>query len=312
MTHGFIATGLLVLLLSPVVVDTSNAQNVPHLGSLRPISGADGVEVVFIPAGHVDLGSPENEIDQLIANCHKGGGGLYICEEQLDAESPRTRMEVNGFELDKTEVTNAQFERFVQATGYRTTADVEGSSIVIREKNGKWVADQQNDRSWRRPSETVTIALPTHPVVHVTWNDAVAYCKWMGKRLPTEAEWEYAARGPVGRTYPWGHRWESGNARHVGNREGETTAPVGSYPSGASPLGVVDLSGNVSEWTSSLFRPYPYAPTDGRESTATPGRRTLRGGDWSGGSRDLRAARRFGVFPTTRNNLIGFRCVRTP
>jgi serine/threonine-protein kinase len=203
--------------------------------------------------------------------------------EGLPNERPGHPVSLPAFWVDRTEVTNTQFVQFARAAGFRPRP------ALLREAQGK--AD--------------------HPVVHVTWEDAVAYCRWAGKRLPTEAEWEYAARGTDGRRYPWGDTWDPSRARFEGNNGGQTTAPVGSYPAGASPFGVLDLAGNVWEWTSSLERPYPYVASDGREDPAAPGQRVTRGGGWRFRPGALRTTVRWGLEPTNQRPVIGFRCAQS-
>lgn len=197
-------------------------------------------------------------------------------------ERPVHPVSLQAFWLDRTQVTNAQFAQFVRAGGSRATAE------------------------WQKAAA----GKETHPAVFITWQDAVAYCRWAGKRLPTEAEWEYATRGTDGRKYPWGDTWEPRRARFAGNAGDQTTAPVGSYPGGASPFGVLDLAGNVWQWTSSLERPYPYVAPDGREDPGAPGRRVVRGGAWKFRPRALRSTTRYGVEPGFRGPIIGFRCAQ--
>jgi formylglycine-generating enzyme required for sulfatase activity len=198
-------------------------------------------------------------------------------------ERPVHQVFVKAFWLDRTEVTNAQFARFA-GTGAHTP-------------EGEWHKEARGKEQ--------------HPVVDVTWHDAVAYCRWAEKRLPTEAEWEYAARGTDGRRYPWGNAWEGSRARHAGNRGEETTAPVGSYALDVSPFGILDLAGNVSEWTSTLYRPYPYSANDGREDSNFVELRVNRGGSWSSFPPFLRSSIRDGVRPMPfRYNTLGFRCAQ--
>jgi formylglycine-generating enzyme required for sulfatase activity len=160
---------------------------------------------------------------------------------------------------------------------------------------------------------------PDHPVVCVSWGDALAYAAWLARltahpwRLATEAEWERAARGTDGRIYPWGDTWE---ATRANTRDGgpQQTTPVGSYTGGVGPSGTSDQAGNVWEWTSSLFLPYPYVKSDGRElhePEGFRGWRVLRGGSWNYPAQGARAARRGNADPSFVRGSVGFRLVLT-
>jgi formylglycine-generating enzyme required for sulfatase activity len=202
---------------------------------------------------------------------------------------PAHEVDLPAFEIDHFEVTNDEFAQFAEQTGYLTYA----------EQNGK--------KSWRDVAED----RGNHPVVYVTWNDAVAYCEWAGKRLPTEAEWEKAARGDDGRVYPWGNEFvaENGNFYEGGVRG---TTAVGSYPAGASPYGVEDMAGNVREWVEDYFLAYPGAAADadpffGEEN------RVNRGGGWFDGEEGEVVTtynRNAGPPDISANDDIGFRCAR--
>ena len=178
-----------------------------------------------------------------------------------------------AFWMYRTEVSNAQYHLFVDATG------------------------AQPPLSWGQPA----FAAPEQPVVGVSWEDAAAYARWAGGRLPTEAEWEYAARGSDGRVYPWGN--EPPDARRavfgLEHNLGATRA-VGGRPLGASPFGVLDLAGNVPEWCADWFAPYPATlqtdPTGPEEGL----RKVARGGSWDLDPFALRAAVRNAFTPTTR------------
>jgi ribose/xylose/arabinose/galactoside ABC-type transport system permease subunit/formylglycine-generating enzyme required for sulfatase activity len=201
-------------------------------------------------------------------------------------EAPAHEVDLPAFEIDKFEVTNADFAQFVEATGYQTDAEKE-----------------ERTRSWRDAAE----GKDNHPVVFVSWNDAVAYCEWAGKRLPTEAEWEKAARGTDERVYPWGNEWDAckANAKDTGLRG---TAAVGSFGAGASPYGVEDMAGNVWEWTADWYEAYPGSSY---ESDYFGQRfRVLRGGAWFETADFVRATVRNANSETAANDDLGFRCAR--
>jgi formylglycine-generating enzyme required for sulfatase activity len=182
-----------------------------------------------------------------------------------DAGDSRQRVvDVDELELTMTPVTNAQYERFVAQTGAAAPPH------------------------WPAPSD--------HPVTFVDWREASAFCAWAGGRLPTEAEWEKAARGTDGRTYPWGEEEDEGRAAVGAGLKGGSTSPVGAHPAGASPYGLLDLAGNVWEWTSTE---YP------------PGERVLRGGSYaSPGLAWARCTMRSWSRPGRRQAHIGFRVAR--
>jgi formylglycine-generating enzyme required for sulfatase activity/uncharacterized caspase-like protein len=264
------------------VASNQRAEVVIDLDPLGPppvIKGEDGAEMVLVPGGEFFMGSTREEVDRAIAECKGTGVPESNCKEWHERELPRHRLNLDAFHIDRHEVTNAQFARFIQAGN-----------------------NAQGD--WRQYAS----GKDQHPVVNVTWHDAVAYCKWAGKRLPTEAEWEKAARGTDGRRYPWGETWEPSRAN--GNMTVKTTTPVGSYPTGTSPYGIHDMAGNVWEWVSSLYRPYPYAATDGREDLTGSERRVGRGGSWDYYPWLLRSASRVRVVPAARSDSLGFRCAQ--
>lgn len=206
----------------------------------------------------------------------------------LDDEKPPHEADLPEYQIDLFEVTNAQFASFVEAAGYQTEAEQAGSSRAWRDE---WGDGQDN-----------------HPVVRVTWNDAIAYCEWVGKRLPTEAEWEKAGRGPESLIYPWGDTYDAAkaNGRDSGLR---STVAVGSYGEGASPYGAFDMAGNVREWTADPGY-FPYPGNNIPSSYYGDELRVLRGGGWFDDAPDLRTTRRNPTSPTAANWDIGFRCAK--
>lgn len=176
------------------------------------------------------------------------------------------------------------------------------------------VSNEQFDRFGGQAERRSNITNPYFPREQISWSEARDFCALRGARLPTEAEWEYAARGPDSLVYPWGNTFEGDNVVYGENSGGET-APVASRPGGVSWVGAYNMSGNVWEWTSSLYRPYPYHARDGREqdnvSTTGDIRRVLRGGSVHYGARGLRVTFRFGHLPEEKSTTNGFRCVRS-
>jgi len=200
-------------------------------------------------------------------------------------EKPRRRVYLDGFYIDRYEVTNSQYEKFMKATGHEAP-----------EFWSDWSSNE-----------------PEQPVVGVSWHDAEAYCKWAGRRLPTEAEWEKAARGTDGRKYPWG------NGEPDGSKANyyfwwiffTRTAHVGSYPKGVSPYGVHDMAGNVWEWVADWYGEsyYQRAPSRNPNGPEFGPYRVLRGGAWLiAFYNDLRSSYRHAENPTYRHHYLGFRC----
>jgi len=235
-------------------------------------------------------------------------------------EMPPHKVNLPSYRITRVPVTVAQFTRFIKATGYQTTAEKEGSAWAW---NGKERADIKG-ADWahpRGPASAVT-EKADHPVTCVSWLDANEFCRWVTTvlrvagqtievRLPTEAEWEKAARGPStdsgdGRIWPWGNQPPDQERCNFNRNVGDTT-PVGAYTKGASPYGVLDMAGNVWEWTSSLYKGYPYKPDNGREDPTAMGGRVLRGGSFDVDLDSVRCAYRIDVDPAVRDDSGGFR-----
>ena len=270
-------------------------------------------ERVTIPAGPFRMGASVEQIKVAYALCteeYRAVGAPIVeaslrCSTRFEAEAPQRTVLLPAFAIDRTEVTVGAYRACVNAGA---CDDRPGGASARRE------GDRRQADRW--------------PVAGVTWNEAATYCRFRGGRLPTEAEWEKAARGTLGATWPWGDRWDGGRSNH-GRRarasddagEGgpdasdghEGAAPVGSYPGGASPYGVLNLAGNLWEWTDDAFArelpagaAVPAAPVVSTADLATE--RVLRGGSFETPASDLRAPRRIPLPPAERHPTIGFRC----
>jgi formylglycine-generating enzyme required for sulfatase activity len=278
-------------------------------------ASGDGVEMVFIPAGEFWMGATEEAVKPLTEFCKQNPNADYCQNGQYARdELPRHRVALAAFYLDRFEVTNAWFEKFVKATGHRTLAESERESAVwLVVQDGRWQRSQIKGANWRAPNGPGSSAEPTHPVVQVSWFDAVAYCEWAGKRLPTEAEWEKAARGADGYHFPWGNEWDPTRA-NVSRGVNSASAPVGTYPQGASPYGVQDMAGNVWEWVADWYDEgyYGVSPAQNPPGPTTGKFRIARGGSWLEDPLFTATTRRFAPRPSYRSNVRGFRCARNP
>jgi len=211
--------------------------------------------------------------------------GWFLMGENSGRKSnkPQRRVYLNAFEIHVTEVTRQDFALFVAASGYQAPG---------------WQPDgqEEDDRL---------------PVVGVLWEDADAYCRWLGMRLPTEAEWEKAARGIDGRIYPWGEEWEDRKANTLESGLGELL-PVGSFPTGSSPYGLLDMTGNAAEWVADYFDPkyYTYAPAHNPPGPDQIMDRVLRGGSFAGPAEFGTTYFRDSSHSDRPNVRVGFRCVK--
>jgi formylglycine-generating enzyme required for sulfatase activity len=279
---------------------------------------ADGMVMVYVPAGEFEMGNMGIQ--------WMWSGSLVEGDLDLQVfidERPQHVVYLDTFWIDQTEVTVGMFRTFVEATGYETTAEIEGWGAPWTDgpMEEEWPHVPGTD--WRHPHGPASSAMDDHPVVQVTWEDAVAYCEWAGGHLPTEAQWEMAARGPDGRLWPWGDAYDGDRGsfcdascpvkrwNHDAYDDGYAlTAPVSSFPGGASPYGALDMAGNVWEWVADWYdedyytdSPYenPTGPSYGTE-------RTQRGGAWINNESWVRITVRHATPPWARFDDLGFRC----
>jgi serine/threonine-protein kinase len=280
----------------------------------------DGMVMVFAPAGEFMMGHTDADIEAMVAEC-----GQDCKPDHFVDELPAHRVEMDGFWIDQTEVTNAQYAAFLDDRG---NLDEGGATWLDSQARGRLIVEEGGAF---RPIEDFA----DHPVALVTWYGAAAYCKWVGGRLPTEAEWEYAARGPRGFLFPWGNAFDchacnlddeaKRNAYVVPGGVGcdgyDRTAPVGSFPAGKSWCGALDMIGNVWEWVADWYDAdyysvsplrNPRGPDSGPARELSDGRtgpvKAQRGGSWYTKSYMSHTARRGWHLPFESAGSVGFRC----
>jgi formylglycine-generating enzyme required for sulfatase activity len=243
-------------------------------------SGASSEDMVAVPAGPFIMGRDDAEPD----------------------ERPAHTVHLGAFHIDRMPVTNGEFAAFLNAVGPRGSDgrryyDDDDADARVHRRGARWGAEPGYE---------------SHPAVEASWHGARAYCAWRGARLPTEAEWEKAARGTDARRYPWGNEPpDRSRARYASGWN--ATAPVGAHPRGASPYGMLDASGNVWQWVSSAYRPYPWRADDGREDPGGDALRGTRGGGHDSPAEAISATQRGRTLsraPNAGHHNIGFRCAR--
>lgn len=238
-------------------------------------------DMVTVPAGPFRMGNDDGPAD----------------------ERPAHTVTLAAFAIDRLPVTNAQFAEFLDAIGPHNRAgerlyDYDDADARIHRTGARWQADAGFEQ---------------HPAVEPTWVGARDYCAWRGKRLPSEAEWEKAARGTDGRRYPWGAAVPDATRAQFARRFNET-APAAAFPAGASPFGALGMAGNAWEWVASAYRPYPYLATDGREDPAAGPVRGTRGGGHDSPAEEITATQRGRALsrnPRAGHHNIGFRCAQS-
>ncbi len=277
---------------------------------LRDLVAGAGIGAMVLLGGWLWSSAPippaafAQEGDPLAGMVAIPGGPFIMGRDDGPAhEKPAHRVFLPTFYIDRDLVTVADFATFVQAKGTvgphgEMYLDVYDPDNRLHQRDGVWLPEKGFEH---------------YPAGEVSWYGAMAYCTWQKKRLPSEAEWEKAARGTDGRLYPWGSGQPRPDLAFFGGFRGETV-PVGQYPKGDSPYGVRDMAGQVWEWTTSVYQPYPYDPRDGRENLSAAAPRVGRGGSSSSTAEGLTATSREIMSSSrqaTGHAYIGFRCVKS-
>ncbi len=255
------------------------------------ISPIDGMTLVCVPAGKFLMGAMASDWDA-----------------EID-ERPQHEVTLDAFWIDRTEVTNRQFQLFAQATGYKTDAEKKGSSTFYDGSSWK----ETPGVNWKQPKGIGSDLSERweFPVVHVSWSDAKTYCEWAKRSLPTEAQWEKAARGGDTRLYSWGNAAPDATLLNF-NMNIKDAVEVGKYPKGASPYGAFDMAGNVWEWVADWYADNFYSLSSASNPTGPDSgqKRVMRGGSWYYDAKGIRSTNRVGYPPSTTNIDDGFRCSR--
>jgi len=263
------------------VLPAAALSQTPSRKTQDEIIGRDGAPMALVPAGEFIMGEEQHSLTAILRG---------LSDQANEDQAPQRNVYLDGFYMDLYEVTASRYARFLEA------------------------------QKRKRPAHWADVKLSRHgdhPVVGVDWYDANAYCKWIGKRLPSEAEWEKAARGTDGRRHPWGNKTPSRSfAKYDWGAEDmdwtgyDTLSLVGSYAFGRSPYGLYDMAGNVWEWVADTYDKnyYKTAPAKNPKGPKTGSERVIRGGSWSGPAYPI-SFRSYDK-PEKRRSNLGFRCAR--
>lgn len=260
-------------------------------------------DMIPIPAGPYTVGTGDDQVEWLAT--HSSAAQRWREKGFFAREQPQHVVHLERFVIARHPVTVAEYRLFLVDSAYLNSAYWSGAGWQWLQRVGRIQPDHWGDAKWTYDERL--------PVVGVTWFEAQAYCRWLAARtgrsyrLPAEAEWEAVCRGVEGRLYPWGETFDARrcNCRASGLAR---TVTVGCFsPLGDSPFGVAGMVGNVSEWTASLFRPYPILPGDDRDDTQAAGERTIRGGSWFSPTIRARATARGMNDPDFSDDDLGFR-----
>ena len=290
------------LFANPGIDPTLPPSSSPTFPTLTPVIDISNVRTYAPPSTRtplpIDIVTRESLKDDMVQLYIPAGEFNMGFDNGDDNEKPIHTVYLNEYWIDQTEVTNTQYALCV-AAGHCT------KPLNLESQINSWYQDEE---------------LSDHPVVFVDWNQANAYCTWAGRRLPTEAEWEKAARGSDGRLYPWGDEFDSTKVNYcdvncwaiwkdVDNSDGySNTSPVGAFPGGASPYGVLDMAGNAYEWVSDWFSLYTSKYQDNPTGPASGKEHVLRGGAWGDDFHHLLTVIRSDEPSDVRRDFIGFRC----
>jgi formylglycine-generating enzyme required for sulfatase activity len=285
------------LTLTPIPRATATPTPMPTL-----VSDKDGMVLLPVPAGPFLMGSVD--IEQQAENRDESQDRPFVDAfiHASDDERPQHTVILDAFWIDQTEVTNAMYASFLNEMGNQ----VEGGATWL-DHRALQVLIQEGVEGWKPVA-----GYANHPVAEVTWYGARAYCEWAGRRLPTEAEWEKAARGKTGQLFPWGNQQPT---CELANLDWacylRVPTEVGSYPAGISPYGALDMAGNVWEWVADWYSDDYYATSSAYspQGPESGGSKVIRGGSWHPHQYDVRAANRAKNQPTSSGRDVGFRCV---
>jgi formylglycine-generating enzyme required for sulfatase activity len=300
MLRAFISRRTFFLLLLLIATSLSScATNQLEDTWVRPM---DKMTLVYVPEGEFQMGSSKELVFSAKDICKQSLGNISgaVCDAtSFMDEFPDHKVSLSDYWIDQTEVTNAQYRICIEAGGCELPKDL-----------GSYSEESYFDNP----------DFDDYPVVQVTWTMAWEYCNWAGARLPTEAEWEYASRGPEGFIFPWGSEFDrtklnycdsscDGISDPVYNDGYPETSPVGSFPSGASWVGALDMAGNVREWVNDWYAQFPLDDLTDPRGPVSGDEKTMKGGSWYDAPFNIRSTNRGGLPTDYWRHKVGFRCV---